>query len=56
MAVDKTKNAQLLVTIPQDLLEEIESYWHNKKISNRSEAIRELLRKGLAASEEGNPK
>lgn len=47
MAVDKKKNTQLLVTIPQDLLEEIESYWHKHKIVNRSEAIRQLIRKGL---------
>lgn len=49
MAVDKKKNTQLLITIPQDLLADIENYWHDEKLINRSEAIRDLLRKGLAA-------
>jgi metal-responsive CopG/Arc/MetJ family transcriptional regulator len=47
LAVDKDKNTQILVTFPNELLEQIETYWHNKKLKNRNEAIRELVHKGL---------
>lgn len=47
MAVDKDKNTQILVTFPNDLLEEIEQYWHDKKLMNRNEAIRQLISAGL---------
>lgn len=47
MAIDKDKNVQVLITIPLELLEEIENYWHENKIKNRTEAIRELIIKGL---------
>ena len=43
MAVDKDKNTQVLVTFPNDLLEQIDQYWHDKKIMNRNEAIRQLI-------------
>ena len=47
MAIDKGKNVQVLITIPLELLKDIEDYWHEKKIKNRTEAIRELIIKGL---------
>jgi metal-responsive CopG/Arc/MetJ family transcriptional regulator len=47
MAVDKDKNTQVLVTFPNEILREIETYWHDKKLKNRNEAIRELVQKGL---------
>lgn len=47
MAVDKEKNKQILVTFPNELLDQIEEYWHEKKLKNRNEAIRELIQKGL---------
>jgi metal-responsive CopG/Arc/MetJ family transcriptional regulator len=47
MAVDKTKNTQILVTFPNELVEEIEKYWHDQKLKNRNEAIRELVQKGI---------
>lgn len=47
MAVDKDKNTQILVTFPKEFVEEIEKYWHNNQLKNRSEAIRELVKKGL---------
>ena len=47
MAVDKEKNTQVLVTFPNELIEEIENYWHNNKLKNRNEAIRELVKLGL---------
>jgi metal-responsive CopG/Arc/MetJ family transcriptional regulator len=47
MAVDKEINKQILVTFPKDLLDKIEIYWHENKLQNRNEAIRELVKKGL---------
>ena len=47
MAVDKSKNKQVLVTIPLEQLEEIEDYWHEKRYNNRNEAIRSLIQEGL---------
>lgn len=50
MAVDKDKNKQILITFPNELLEEVEEYWHDNKLKNRSEAVRELVEKGLKTS------
>jgi len=47
MAVDKEKNVQILVTFPNDMLEDIEKYWHEQKLKNRNEAIRKLVKIGL---------
>jgi metal-responsive CopG/Arc/MetJ family transcriptional regulator len=47
MAVDKEKNTQILVTFPNEMVEEIEKYWHENKLKNRNEAIRDLVAKGL---------
>jgi len=51
LAVDKEKNTQVLVTFPNELLEEIHNYWHENKIKNRNEAIRQLIIKGLEKSQ-----
>lgn len=47
MAIDKSKNVQILITIPVELLNQIETYWHKQKLRSRSEGIRELLVRGL---------
>lgn len=47
MAIDKTKNTQILVTFTNEQVEEIEKYWHDNKLKNRNEAIRELVQIGL---------
>jgi len=47
VVVDKEKNTQVLVTFPSELLEEIEQYWHDNKLKNRNEAIRQLIQRGL---------
>jgi metal-responsive CopG/Arc/MetJ family transcriptional regulator len=47
LAVNKDKNTQILVTFPNDLVDSIEKYWHENKLKNRNEAIRELVQKGL---------
>jgi metal-responsive CopG/Arc/MetJ family transcriptional regulator len=51
MSVDKTKNTQLLLTVPNDLLKEIEKFWRDNGIKNRSEGIRVLMRTGLKKNE-----
>ena len=47
LAVDKDKNVQVLVTFPNGMLEQIETYWHDNKLKNRNEAIRELVETSL---------
>lgn len=47
MAVDKDKNTQILVTFSNEVVEKIERYWHENQLKSRSEAIRELVSKGL---------
>lgn len=51
MAVDKSKNTQILITFPNDLLEKIEDYRFENRVDNRSEAIRQLIIKGLKATQ-----
>ncbi len=50
MAVNKEENTQILVTFPNEMVEQIKEYWHEKKLNNRNEAIRELVRKGLESN------
>jgi len=45
--IDKNKQKQVLVPFPNELIERIEKFWHDNKLKNRSEAIRELVKKGL---------
>ena len=47
MSVDKELNSQVLLTLPKELLKEIENYQFENRIKNRSQAIRELIEKGL---------
>lgn len=47
MAIDKDVNAQLLLTLPKELLKKIEDYQFDNRIPSRSEAIRILIEKGL---------
>ena len=47
MAIDKSKNTQVLVTFPNEIFEEIEKHWHKNSLKNRNEAIRQLVNKGL---------
>ncbi|MUG26026.1 hypothetical protein GNQ08_27065 [Paenibacillus macerans] len=53
MAVDKDKNTQILVTFPNEMVHEIEQFWHDNKLKNRSEAIRDLVAKGLQSQKLG---
>jgi metal-responsive CopG/Arc/MetJ family transcriptional regulator len=38
---------QITLYLKKDLLERIETYWHNEKLQNRSEAIKSLLEDAL---------
>ncbi|ASL62443.1 MULTISPECIES: ribbon-helix-helix domain-containing protein [Bacillus cereus group] len=48
MAVNKDKYTQILVTFTKEQVEQIENYWHENKLKNRNEAIRQILDKGLS--------
>ena len=47
MAIDKTKNTQILVTFPNDMVEKIEEFQFENRYKNRNEAIRALVKKSL---------
>jgi len=47
MAIDKSKNTQILVTMPNQLKEEIENYQFDNRLPSRTAAILELIQKGL---------
>ncbi|MBJ7997575.1 ribbon-helix-helix domain-containing protein (plasmid) [Bacillus mycoides] len=48
MAVNKDKYSQILVTFTKEQVEQIENYWHENKLKNRNEAIRQIVDKGLS--------
>ena len=50
MTIDKNKNTQVLVTLPNELLKQIEDYWYANRLKNRTEAIRKLIKIGLSKS------
>ena len=56
MAIDKSKNTQVLVTIPNEKLIEIEDFQFQHRIKNRNEAIRQLIDKGLESSRKDSDK
>lgn len=47
MSIDKDKNAQVLLTISKELLDQVEDFQFSNRIASRSEALRELIRRGL---------
>jgi metal-responsive CopG/Arc/MetJ family transcriptional regulator len=47
MATDKPR---ILLTVSDELLEQIDEYWHEKRIRSRSEALRRLLEEALKNS------
>ncbi|GAA3722993.1 hypothetical protein GCM10022378_11320 [Salinicoccus jeotgali] len=50
MAVDKEKNRQVLVTFTNEQLKRIEDYQFENRIPSRTEAIRDLVDKGLESA------
>jgi len=49
LSINENVNTQVLLTIPIELLKEVEDYQFKNRIPNRTESIRELIRKGLRA-------
>lgn len=50
MSIDKNKNTQILITMNKDMLEKIEDYQFSNRIKSRTEAVRQLIEKGLLKS------
>lgn len=50
MAVNKDKYTQILVTFTKEQVEQIENYWHENKLKNRNEAIRQVVDKGYVVN------
>ncbi len=45
---NKDKYTQILVTFTKEQVKQIENYWHENKLKNRNEAIRQIVDKGLS--------
>jgi len=54
LAVDKELYTQILVTFPNEMVELIETYWHESKLKSRTESIRKLVEIGLEKSKPAN--
>ncbi|WP_320165389.1 hypothetical protein [uncultured Trichococcus sp.] len=55
MAIDQSKNTQILLTIPHELKEAIEDYRFENRISSRNAAILELIKKSLDSIKKEEP-
>ena len=42
-----SENTKILVVIDKDLLKKVEDFRYDNRIPSRSEAVRELIKKGL---------
>lgn len=49
MAVRKDLNVQFVLTVPNDMNDQIDEFWHEKRLPNRNEGVRELIKLGLEA-------
>lgn len=49
MAINREKNTQKLISMPKELVQEIENYRFENRIKTESEAIRQLIKVGLDA-------
>lgn len=38
---------KISINVTEELYDEIEEYWHQKKLPNRSQAVRDLLKLGI---------
>lgn len=47
MSAEKTELTKILIRFPEDLLEEIETYRFENRVTNRTQAILDLIKKGL---------
>lgn len=55
MAINREKNTQKLISMPKELVQEIENYRFENRIKTESEAVRQLIRLGLETSKSTNP-
>lgn len=55
MAIDKDKNTQILLTIPNELKEKVEDYQFSNRKPSRTAAILELIERGLGSNKEKEP-
>lgn len=55
MAIDESKNTQILVTMPHELKDKIEDYQFENRKPSRTAAILELIEKGLEYDKEQEP-
>jgi hypothetical protein len=55
MAIDQSKNAQILLTIPHELKEKIEDYRFENRIQSRNAAILELIKTALELNKQAKP-
>ena len=49
MAVRLDLNKQFLLTVPNEMADQINNFWHEERLDNRNDAIRELIKLGLEA-------
>ena len=47
MAVRKDLNNQFVLTLPNELDDQVNEFWHEERMSNRNDGVRELIRLGL---------
>lgn len=52
MAEEKQGSTQVLVSIPAELLKEIDKYWHAQNLRSRPSGIRDLVEIGLRYEKE----
>ena len=48
---EQVRNFRLQVDLMEDELRDLDNFWSRKHLPSRSEAVRELMRRGLAAPE-----
>jgi len=55
MAIDQSKNTQLLLTLPHELKEKIDDYRFENRIQSRNAAILELIKTALELNKQAKP-
>lgn len=48
------ETVRISLTLQTTLLAEIEDYWHKEKIANRTQAIQDLIKKGIESERQKN--
>ena len=42
---------KILIAFSDEMIKDVEDYWHDKKLASRTEAFRELIKKGSETDE-----